>query len=144
MAHLQEFISFPYQTHNRCSGKVSVSPPQGDAGASTPSFPWLCFLQHIASQISVLFHISLGRMSIWRTRARRFVWTASDCWAIWDMHCGCEPRRKSWWVWWQVSSLCPWQVWNSVLSCYELCHFSHPFYTKVNLTKIASVILTCL
>lgn len=62
MAHIKvKFLSCPYKTRMRCSGLVSFSPPQGDAGASVPSIPWLCFLQHIASQISVLFSQQFGK-----------------------------------------------------------------------------------
>lgn len=61
MAHIQEFISCPYKTHNRCSGKVSFWPPQDDAGAPTASFPWFCFLQHIACRTSVLFSHQLEK-----------------------------------------------------------------------------------
>lgn len=62
MAHVQsKFLSCPYETHTRCSGLASFSPPQGDAGASIPSITWLCFLQHIALQISVFFSYQIGK-----------------------------------------------------------------------------------
>lgn len=62
MAHIQEkFLSCSYKTHTRYSGSVSFSPPQGDAGVSVPSIPWLCFLQHTASQISFLLSYQVGK-----------------------------------------------------------------------------------
>lgn len=121
---LETFISCPYKAHNKCSWLVSSTGLYRCLGFSIPE---PCYLQHIATQISILFGIKSGDRA-WRTRAGRFLWTKHiQPQAAWERYSGSRSGRRR----------------DGSDDAWQFLPLSHVELYSLLETKLVSILLTC-